>query len=91
MVPGLGYRVLREVLKRTTRIALPLEPRGPRWWEAGWTRLRERLRPRRWALLSVLRGIVNPITDARMERDAELRRLVAQFDARGGEEQPTTA
>jgi hypothetical protein len=40
MVPGLGYRVLRELLKRSIGIALPLEPRGPRWWEAGWRGLR---------------------------------------------------
>ena len=50
MVPGLGYRVLREILKRAFGVALPLEPRGPRWWEAGWSALRARLRSRRWAL-----------------------------------------
>ena len=36
MVPGLGYRMLREVLRRGLGISLPLEPRGPAWWEAGW-------------------------------------------------------
>jgi SAM-dependent methyltransferase len=49
MVPGLGYRVVREVLKRA-RIDLPLEPRGPAPWERFWTTLRERLSRRRWAL-----------------------------------------
>lgn len=49
MVPGLGYRVLREVLKRLG-FTLPLEPRGPRWWDAWWRGVRERLRGRRWAL-----------------------------------------
>ena len=43
MVPGLAYRVLREVLKRGLGIALPLEPRGPGWWDRGWTALRARL------------------------------------------------
>ena len=41
MVPGLGYRVVREILKRAGWV-LPLEPRGPRWWDAAWSRLRER-------------------------------------------------
>jgi len=50
MVPGLGYRVLREVLKRGLRVQLPLEPRGPRWWDSMWGALRERLRRSRWAL-----------------------------------------
>ncbi len=40
MVPGLWYRVVREALKRGLRISLPLEPRGPAWWHAGWERLR---------------------------------------------------
>jgi SAM-dependent methyltransferase len=50
MVPGLGYRVLREGLKRTLRLSLPLEPKGPRGWHAGWEALRARLARRRWAL-----------------------------------------
>jgi SAM-dependent methyltransferase len=50
MVPGLWYRALREVLKRGLGLVLPLEPRGPRWWDAGWSALRQRLRARRWAL-----------------------------------------
>ena len=50
MVPGLGYRVLRESLKRALGLALPLEPAGPRFWRAGWEGLRARLARRRWAL-----------------------------------------
>ena len=50
MVPGLGYRVLRELLKRGLGLALPLEPAGPRWWREGWERLRAALARRRWAL-----------------------------------------
>ncbi len=50
MVPGLGYRVLREALRRGLRLSLPLELRGPRGWHAGWTALRARLARRRWAL-----------------------------------------
>jgi len=50
MVPGLAYRVLREVLKRGLRVSLPLEPRGPSWWASGWNALRARLAGQRWAL-----------------------------------------
>lgn len=40
MVPGLWYRVVRELLKRGFSVTLPLAPRGPAWWHAGWERLR---------------------------------------------------
>lgn len=40
MVPGLAYRVLREVLKRGTKLVLPLEPKGPPFWSSGWDALR---------------------------------------------------
>jgi SAM-dependent methyltransferase len=50
MVPGLWYRVLREALKRGLRVSLPLEPRGPGWWERGWRAWRAWLARRRWAL-----------------------------------------
>jgi len=49
------------------------------------------IRPRRWTAYSVLRGIVNPLSDARNERDAATLELVRQFDARAGQDQPTTA
>lgn len=50
MVPGLWYRVSREVLKRALRVRLPLEPRGPAWWHGLWTGIRARLIRRRAAL-----------------------------------------
>jgi NAD(P)-dependent dehydrogenase (short-subunit alcohol dehydrogenase family) len=49
------------------------------------------IRPRRWAVLSTLRGIVNPLLDRQAERDAQLQAAVRDLDARAGEEQPTTA
>jgi NAD(P)-dependent dehydrogenase (short-subunit alcohol dehydrogenase family) len=49
------------------------------------------IRPRRWALLSVLRGIFNPLGDARSERDDATQQIVRELDSRAGEEQPTTA
>lgn len=50
MVPGLGYRVLREVLKRGLGVRLPLHPRGPAFWANAWDGLRARLRRSRWSL-----------------------------------------
>jgi NAD(P)-dependent dehydrogenase (short-subunit alcohol dehydrogenase family) len=47
--------------------------------------------PRRWAPLSVLRGILNPLADARAERDERLQGLMRQFDARTGEDQSLSA
>lgn len=49
------------------------------------------VRPRRWAVLSALRGIVNPLSDRGMETDARTQAIVRQLDARAGEDQPTTA
>jgi len=50
MVPGLWYRAVRETLKRGLRLSLPLDPAGPRFWRAGWERLRALLGRQRWAL-----------------------------------------
>ena len=49
------------------------------------------IRPRRWAILSTLRGIFNPLSDARSERHATTQAIVRQLDARADEEQPTSA
>jgi NAD(P)-dependent dehydrogenase (short-subunit alcohol dehydrogenase family) len=49
------------------------------------------IRPRRWAVMSVLRGVLNPLSDARLERDATAQGLMRELDARAGEDQPTTA
>jgi NAD(P)-dependent dehydrogenase (short-subunit alcohol dehydrogenase family) len=49
------------------------------------------IRPRRWAIYSVLRGVVNPYIDTYMVKDAELQGIVRELDERGDQEQPTTA
>ncbi len=49
------------------------------------------IRPRRWTILSVLRGILGPLSDAAAERDQNAQALTRQIDARAGEDQPTTA
>jgi SAM-dependent methyltransferase len=52
MVPGLWYRVTREVLKRGFHARLPLHPAGPAFWSNGWEGWRGWLRGQRWALNS---------------------------------------
>jgi NAD(P)-dependent dehydrogenase (short-subunit alcohol dehydrogenase family) len=54
-------------------------------------RQRRIIQPRRWTLMSVLRGVLNPLTDAQAERDESIQSLMRQIDARAGEDQPTTA
>lgn len=49
------------------------------------------IRPRRWAVLSVLRGILGPLGDAQLERHSATQEILRSLDARAGEEQPTTA
>lgn len=49
------------------------------------------IRPRRWAILSVLRGILNPLLDRGMVSDDDTQELVKELDGRGDQEQPTTA
>jgi NAD(P)-dependent dehydrogenase (short-subunit alcohol dehydrogenase family) len=49
------------------------------------------IQPRRWAAVALLRGIVGPLSDAQLERDAKTQAFVRELDARAGEDQPTTA
>ena len=49
------------------------------------------IRPRRWAIMSVLRGILGPLGDRRLERDARTQEQLRRLDGRAGEDQPTTA
>jgi NAD(P)-dependent dehydrogenase (short-subunit alcohol dehydrogenase family) len=49
------------------------------------------IRPRRWAVISALRGILGPLSDAQLARDEKVQGLVRELDARAGEEQTTTA
>lgn len=48
------------------------------------------IRPRRWSVFSTLRGILNPLGDAQLERDEKAQRILRELDARAGEDQPTT-
>jgi NAD(P)-dependent dehydrogenase (short-subunit alcohol dehydrogenase family) len=49
------------------------------------------IRPRRWVAMSLLRGILGPLGDAQLERDAKSLENLRLLDARAGEDQPTTA
>jgi hypothetical protein len=48
------------------------------------------IRPRRWALMSALRGILGPLTDAHMEREQSLQDNLRALETRTGDDQPTT-
>ncbi len=49
------------------------------------------IRPHRWVAFSLLRGLVNPLLDTAMVKDADTQALAAELDRRGDQEQPTTA
>ncbi|MEA2313913.1 MAG: hypothetical protein QOI03_605 [Solirubrobacteraceae bacterium] len=49
------------------------------------------IQPRRWVLMSMLRGILGPLSDAQIERDEKTQSSLRSLDARSGEDQPTTA
>jgi NAD(P)-dependent dehydrogenase (short-subunit alcohol dehydrogenase family) len=49
------------------------------------------IRPRRWIVMSVLRGILGPLGDTLLERDQRTQMLLRAVDERVGEEQRTTA
>jgi NAD(P)-dependent dehydrogenase (short-subunit alcohol dehydrogenase family) len=74
------------LLKRLTpaqageSVARGIEKRAPRI-----------IAPRRWAAYSTMRGIVNPLIDSWMVKDAESQALVRELDSRADEEQATTA
>ena len=75
--------VLRKRLSPTQAgeaIARGIERRAPRI-----------IAPRRWAALSTMRGIINPLVDDRMVKDAAVQAIVRELDARGDQQQPLTA
>jgi NAD(P)-dependent dehydrogenase (short-subunit alcohol dehydrogenase family) len=49
------------------------------------------IRPRRWSVFSVLRGVLNPLSDAQFERDEKAQSALREIDTRAGEDQTTTA
>ena len=49
------------------------------------------IRPRLYAGISALRGIVSPLADHQMERDKRVQAAIREFDQRADQEQPLTA
>jgi NAD(P)-dependent dehydrogenase (short-subunit alcohol dehydrogenase family) len=49
------------------------------------------IHPRRWAAISLLRGLAGPLSDAHALRDERTQSVLRELDGRAGEEQPTTA
>jgi NAD(P)-dependent dehydrogenase (short-subunit alcohol dehydrogenase family) len=47
--------------------------------------------PKRWAVFSALRGILNPLLDNYMVKNADIQAIVTELDSRGDQEQPLTA
>lgn len=47
--------------------------------------------PRRWAVVSALRGVINPLSDNYMRRDTDAQNMIRELDSRGDQEQPLTA
>ncbi|MDX6587380.1 MAG: hypothetical protein QOI31_1853 [Solirubrobacterales bacterium] len=47
--------------------------------------------PRRWAAYSTMRGIVNPLIDSWMVKDAEAQAMIRELDSRADQEQTTSA
>jgi NAD(P)-dependent dehydrogenase (short-subunit alcohol dehydrogenase family) len=86
----LAERML-QTLPRPLRKRIPPSAAGEAIVQGIEARKARIIRPRRWAAISVGRGILNPLSDRQVERDESMQRLLREFDARGGEDQPTTA
>jgi NAD(P)-dependent dehydrogenase (short-subunit alcohol dehydrogenase family) len=74
------------LLKRLTptqageTVARGIEKRAPRI-----------ITPRRWAVYSTMRGILNPMIDSWMVKDAEAQAMIHELDSRADAEQTTSA
>ena len=82
-IKGSLPRVLRKRLtpaQAGEAVARGIERRAPRI-----------IAPKRWAAYSALRGIINPLLDDYMVRNAEIQDIVVGLDARGDQAQPLTA
>ena len=83
--------VLTDMIPPVLRKRLPPSAAGKAIVEAIERNKPRVIRPHRWVVLSVLRGILNPIGDRRFERDAKVRRALHAVEERAGQEQKTTA
>jgi NAD(P)-dependent dehydrogenase (short-subunit alcohol dehydrogenase family) len=86
----LGDRML-EALPRLLRKRLTPDQAGEAVARGIERRAPRIIAPKRWAAFSALRGIINPLLDNYMLKDAEIGAIVRELDARGDQEQPFTA
>jgi NAD(P)-dependent dehydrogenase (short-subunit alcohol dehydrogenase family) len=81
----------RDVVPRPLRKRLSPEQAGEAVARGIEKRAPRIIAPKRWAALSVLRGIINPLVDERMAKDPRVHELVRELDARANQDQPLTA
>ncbi len=84
-------RVVMSGLPRVLRKRLPPSVAGQAIVRGIERRSAQVIRPRRWTVFSVLRGVVGPLGDRGLIRDETAQTVARELDRRGGEEQPTTA
>jgi NAD(P)-dependent dehydrogenase (short-subunit alcohol dehydrogenase family) len=82
---------LKEVLPRVLRKRLTPAQAGEAVARGVEKRAPRIIAPKRWAVFSALRGILNPLIDNYMVKDATTQAIVGELDSRGDQEQPLTA
>ncbi len=80
-----GHRITTEIVRRGFPFFLR-KPISPQIVAEGVvkgieTRAGSIFRPRRWAFVSLVRGIFNPVTDWLIERDKQMQDLIAQLES----------
>ncbi len=82
---------LFDVLPKPLRKRLPAAAAGEAIVRGIESRRPRIVAPRRWTVMSLLRGLLGPLSDAQLEREARAQELVRRMEARAGEGQSTTA
>jgi NAD(P)-dependent dehydrogenase (short-subunit alcohol dehydrogenase family) len=80
---------LFEVLPAPLRKRLPAAVAGEAIVRAIERRSARVFKPRRWAVMALLRGVLGPLSDARLEREARAQAIVRRMDERAREERST--
>jgi NAD(P)-dependent dehydrogenase (short-subunit alcohol dehydrogenase family) len=79
---------LLEVLPKPLRKRLPAAAAGEAIVRGIERRSARVFAPRRWAAMSLLRGVLNPLSDAQLEREERAQELVRRMDSRAGQDRP---
>jgi hypothetical protein len=82
---------LKSVLPRPLRRRLTPDQAGEAVARAVERRAPRVIVPPAWRVMYALRGLLGPVLDRHMERNARLQSITSRLDDRAGEEQPTTA